>query len=151
MMRHIYNFSFVTLSCLLLSFSSNAQMRVSNDTVDSLTFHVDPRIHLLTELKGPDKAHQPSLPSGTIRTGKGFRVLIYSGADRIKANQTKVDFMTRYPGTRIYMTYSLPQYKVKVGDFANRQDAYMLYSELSEIYSPCMVVPDIVEINTFRK
>jgi hypothetical protein len=59
--------------------------------------------------------------------------------------------MRRNPGVRVYMTYALPQYKIKVGNFNTRKDADELYRQLSGMYSPCMVVPDIVEINTFHK
>lgn len=91
------------------------------------------------------------LLNGNIHAARGFRVLIYAGTDRNKANNIKADFMRRYPGNRVYMTYSMPQFKIKVGDFANRQDANNLYRALMNQYSPCMIVPDIVEINTFQK
>jgi hypothetical protein len=59
--------------------------------------------------------------------------------------------MKRFPGVRVYISYALPQYRVKVGDYGTRQEAQEFYRQLSSLYSPCMVVPDIVEINTFRK
>ena len=96
-------------------------------------------------------ANNSKIQSGSIRSTKGYRVIIYSGIDRTKANSAKADFMRRNPGVRVYMTYALPQYKIKVGNFNTRKDADELYRQLSGIYSPCMVVPDIVEINTFHK
>jgi hypothetical protein len=116
----------------------------------------DPRIHIVSSFSETKKQHNPiannsKIQVGSIRSTKGYRVIIYSGIDRSKANNTKVDFMRRNPGVRVYMTYSLPQYKIKVGNFSTRKDADELYRQLSGLYSPCMVVPDIVEINTFRK
>jgi hypothetical protein len=124
---------------------------------ESVVLYADPRLAMLTAYREAPKPGSGTavvngkLVSGSIHSGRGYRILIYSGTDRNKANQTKTDFMRKYPGKRIYMTYSLPQYKIKVGDYISRQEANELYRQLSGIYSPCMVVPDIVEINTFRK
>lgn len=128
-----------------------AQIRVTDDGAKSVTLHADPRLDLVTAYCEPSKTYSGSNGYGSIHSGKGFRVMIYSGTDRDKANTVKADFMRRYPGTRVYMTYSLPQYRIKVGDYTSRDEALQLYRVLSGLYSPCMVVPDIVEINTFRK
>lgn len=89
--------------------------------------------------------------TGSIRSGAGYRVIIYSGIDRNKANAAKIDFMRRFPGMRVYMSYAMPQYRVKVGDFSSRSEAAVLYHQLNKVYSPCLIVPDIVEINTFHR
>lgn len=89
--------------------------------------------------------------AGSIRSVPGYRVIIYSGTDRNKANGAKIDFMRRFPGMRVYMSYAMPQYRVKVGDFTSRSEASGLYQQLNKVYSPCLVVPDIVEINTFHR
>ena len=68
----------------------------------------------------------------------------------MEAQQRKIDFLRRFPNTRSYMSYIAPTYRVKVGDFKTRAEAMRFYSTLSAIYTPCMVVPDIVEINTLR-
>jgi hypothetical protein len=131
----------ILLAGLCFPGSGRAQIKVNEARPDSsaVVLHADPRLALVTAFYD------------SIHSGKGFRVMIYSGTDRTKANAVKADFMRRYPGTRVYMTYSLPQYRIKVGDYTSRQDATQFYRLLSSLYSPCMVVPDIVEINTFRK
>jgi hypothetical protein len=146
---------FVLATCTLFCSTAWSQTKVSYDTAKPISNYtrlfVDPRLSLLSLYKEPTKTINPNSISGSIHSGKGFRVLIYSGTDRLKANATKSDFMRRYPGVRIYMTYAVPQYKIKVGDFTSRQSANNLYNELSNQYSPCMIVPDIVEINTLKK
>jgi len=148
--------SFFTGVFALASVAGYAQMRVDNVPVvpHNVILHADPRLALVTAYYEAPKNYGFSGGSnayGSISSGKGFRVMIYSGTDRNKANAAKADFMRRYPGIRVYMTYSLPQYRIKVGDYATRAEAAAFYRELSSLYSPCMVVPDIVEINTFRK
>ena len=83
-----------------------------------------------------------------IYTGKGFRVQIYSGNDREKAIMIKTEFMRRFPGTRTYLTYVSPSFRVKVGNYRSRNDASGMYREARGIYSPCVIVPDIITINT---
>ena len=130
-------------------------MSVKYDTAQpdyqSVVLHADPRLALLTGYKDASRSTGSGNSAGSIHYGRGFRVQIYCGTDRNKANAVKADFMRRYPRTRTYMTYILPQYRVKVGDYATRQEAQQFYNQLTSIYSPCMVVGEIVEINTFRK
>lgn len=103
----------------------------------------DPRLAILT------KKHK-NVQLGVIRSGRGFRVQIYNGNDRVKATQIKVDFMRRFPGVRTYMTYVQPQFRVKVGDFRTRGEAQEMYQKVAGLYNPSMIVPDIIVINTLR-
>jgi len=83
-----------------------------------------------------------------IYTGKGFRVQIYSGADRERAINIKTEFMRNFPGVRTYLIYLSPTFRVKVGNYRTRAEAMSMYREAKEIYSPCVIVPDNITINT---
>lgn len=123
--------------------NENAGNTVTKDTEQGIVIHSDPRLAVLL------KKHK-NAQLGVIRSGQGYRVQIYNGNDRVKANQIKVDFMRRFPGIRTYLTYVQPQFRVKVGDFRTRAEAYELYKKVSNIYNPSMIVPDIVVINTLK-
>ena len=114
----------------------------SGDTT-GVVLHTDPRLAVL--IKKHENIHR-----GIIRSGRGYRVQIYSGSDRIKATQLKIDFLRRFPGTRIYMTYVSPTFRLKAGDFRDRKSAQNMYQQLSRFYNPCMVVNDYIEINTLH-
>ncbi len=105
--------------------------------------HADERLAVLEK-------KNKNIQMGVIRSGRGFRVQIYNGNDRAKATQTKVDFMKRFPGVRTYLTYVQPQFRVKVGDFRTRAEAQKMYEQASTLYNPCMIVPDIIVINTLK-
>jgi hypothetical protein len=137
-MRYRYLLLLILLPCL-----GHAQ---SPDTA-GVVLHTDPRLALLFVKKQESGYHGLK---GSIRSTRGFRVQIYNGNDRAVAQQRKVDFIRRYPNIRSYMSYIAPSYRVKVGDFKSRAEAYKLYQQISSFYTPCMVVPDIVEINTLR-
>jgi hypothetical protein len=84
-----------------------------------------------------------------VYSGKGFRVQIYNGPDRKRALEIKTEFMRSYPGMRTYLTYVSPCFRVKVGDYRSRNEALGMLREANSIYSPCMIVPDIITICTF--
>lgn len=116
---------------------------VSEDGEKGVVVHADPRLAVLVK-------KNVNVNKGLIRSGRGYRVQIYSGNDRQKATNIKIDFMRRFPGVRTYMTYVSPHFRVKVGDYTTRQAAADMYRQASTLYSPCMIVPDIIVINTLR-
>jgi hypothetical protein len=85
----------------------------------------------------------------TVYSGKGFRVQIYNGTDRNKAMEIKTEFMRNYPGMRTYLTYVSPCFRVKVGNYRTRNEALGMLKEASSMYTPCMIVPDLITISTF--
>lgn len=139
---------YILISLLLASATTQAQIKVEENAdgkelTNGVTIHADPRLAIL------EKKHH-SVHVGSIRSGRGFRVQIYNGNDRAKATEIKIDFMRRFPGMRTYMTYVQPQFRVKVGDFRTREEAEKLYNQVSTLYSPSMIVPDIIVINTLK-
>lgn len=119
------------------------------DQADSsgVIVHKDPRLSILFASK-PESGYQ-SL-RGSIHSARGYRIQIYNGTDRELAQQRKVEFIRRNPGVAAYLSYVAPTYRLKVGNFKNREEALRLYKALATQYSPCMIVPDIVVINTLR-
>lgn len=125
---------------ICLGFAAGAQ---STDT-GYVNIHADERLAVV--VNKPANTNRPFI--GKVR---GFRVQIYNGNDRKKASQAKLDFMRFFPGTRSYLVYNNPQFRVRVGDFRSRKEAMELYNKLSSRFNPCMIVPDVVNISTVRK
>lgn len=130
--------------------SMSASSPRADDTVEAqisaargIVLHADPRLAVLVK-------KSTNIKRGLIRSGKGYRVQIYNGNDRAAATRVKLDFMRRFPGVRTYMTYVAPQFRVKVGDFQSRGDAQRMYSQVSGLYRPVMIVPDLIVVNTLR-
>ncbi|KAA5536124.1 SPOR domain-containing protein [Taibaiella lutea] len=138
-MKHLF-----TLLFLLISLMGKAQ--TSHDAAsDSVTVHInaDPRLALIV--------NKPVQKSGFVGKIRGFRVQIYNGNDRKKANQSKLDFMKAFPGVRSYLIYNNPQFRVRVGDFKTRGEAMQLFNKASLKFNPCMIVPDVINYATPRK
>ena len=128
---------------LLLIFLGLNTFAQTTDT-GSVVIHADPRLAVI--VNKPANINRPFI--GKVR---GFRVQIYNGVDRKKASQTKLDFMKAFPDVRSYLIYKNPQFRVRAGDFRTRGEAMKLYNKVSGKFNPCMIVPDVVNINTVRK
>jgi hypothetical protein len=135
---------------LMQSTGVSAQATDSVPVASGIAIFADPRLEQVLAAFKPKSVGGTAPNRGVIRSGRGFRIQIYNGNDRNRANEVKLDFLRKYPGMRAYMTYIQPQYRVKVGDFRSRAEAHALYRELSNIYTPVIIVPDIIVINTFR-
>jgi hypothetical protein len=142
---------YLTLLFFIISgYTVNAQTIISEQLTDDdsddtlgVVLHADPRIN--TVLK-----NQRNVQVGYIYSGKGYRVQIYCGNDRVKANEIKIDFIRHYPSIHTYLTYIQPQFRVKVGDFRTRAEAEKLFEETNTLYGASIIVPDIVVINNFK-
>lgn len=129
---------------LLLLFCTSLKTVAQQQDTGYVNIHADQRLAVVT-------SKSANTNRGFIGKARGFRVQIYNGNDRKKASQIKLDFMKMFPGVRSYLAYNNPQFRVRVGDFRSRKDAMDLFNKLSSKFNPCMVVPDVVNINTVRK
>ncbi len=127
---------------LLLLFVTSLSLRAQEQDTGYVNIHADPRLALVVKKPVNNKVF-----IGKVR---GFRVQIYNGNDRKKASQAKVDFMRRFPGVRSYLVYANPQFRVRVGDFTSRKSAMELYNKVSGSFNPCMIVPDVVNVNNTK-
>jgi len=72
----------------------------------------------------------------------GFRIQLFSGSERNKANQLKAQFLRQYPEVPVYLSYQQPFFKLRAGDFRTRTEAQNLYHKLLKDYGEVLIVPD---------
>ncbi|MBL7923162.1 MAG: SPOR domain-containing protein, partial [Bacteroidia bacterium] len=53
----------------------------------------------------------------------GFRIQVYFGTERNKAQEIRAEFLQVFPDCPAYLVYHQPNFKVRVGDFRNRLEA----------------------------
>lgn len=78
----------------------------------------------------------------------GYRVQIYfdsGNQSKKKANDVKTQFLAKMPDVPCYLVYQAPNFKVRVGDFRSRYEAYKLYREIRNDFPSAYIVKD--EIN----
>ncbi|MGV3684444.1 MAG: SPOR domain-containing protein [Daejeonella sp.] len=72
--------------------------------------------------------------SGNTVTSLGFRVQIFSGLEREQAYAEQTKFRALYPTVRTYISYTQPNYRVRVGDFRTKLEAQKFLTELKKQY-----------------
>lgn len=79
---------------------------------------------------------------------EGFRVEIFSSSAlnaRELAENTKVDFLSKYSENIVYVKYFAPNFKVRVGDFRTKNEALKLLQRIKKTYPASFIVSDIIE------
>ena len=84
--------------------------------------------------------------NGEKQTVSGYRVQLLFGSERKKAMDIQSDFLQKYPELHAYLIYQQPNYKVRVGDFSTRLEAFNLYKKLSADYGSAFIVKDEIKL-----
>jgi len=82
--------------------------------------------------------------SGNNVTLLGFRVQVFSGLDRQMTYSEQLKFKTRYPDINTYISYTQPNYKLRVGDFRTRLEAEKLMNELKKYYNSLFIFSEMI-------
>jgi len=88
--------------------------------------------------------------TGSIYTSKGFRIIVFNGSDRILAMQAKNKFSKAFSTYRSYMSYNVPSYKIKVGDFETKKEASDFLRQVSSMFPTSFIVPDIITVKNIN-
>ncbi|MCL2326880.1 MAG: SPOR domain-containing protein [Bacteroidetes bacterium] len=73
---------------------------------------------------------------------EGWRVQIHSSSNRAEAEAARVKFMQSFPNYPTYFIYQPPMFKIRVGDFRTREDAFMLYKQTVKLFNVSYVIND---------
>jgi SPOR domain len=76
----------------------------------------------------------------------GFRIQLYFGNERMKAQEIKSSFLQKHPRATAYMLYHQPNFKVRVGDFRTRLEAVGFLKMISDEFKTSFIVPDDVKL-----
>lgn len=79
-------------------------------------------------------------------TMKGYRVQIHFGPEKAKALDVKSKFTSQYKDVSAYLDYQQPYFKIRVGDFRTKLEAYKLLQEISGDFPGAFIVSDDIEL-----
>ncbi|RCW30598.1 sporulation related protein [Marinilabilia salmonicolor] len=74
---------------------------------------------------------------------EGFRVQLYSGVGskaRQEALEAKEKVLTDFPEENVFIEYSAPFWRVRMGNFRHKHEALPLLNKLKELFPACYVV-----------
>jgi hypothetical protein len=79
-------------------------------------------------------------------TLQGYRIQLFADSDRKGAQDMRTKFLQLFPDIDAYLTYQQPYFKVRVGDFRTRIEAYALYKEMLQHFEQVLIVPDKINL-----
>ena len=125
-MKSLYFLCFCLISSTIVSQNTLINKK-SDSRIDSL---VSKQILINSLKKGVD----------------GFRVQIHHNQSQSREESQKVRarFSQDFPHLKTYLKFKSPYYKIQVGDFITKIEAYKIQKEISRKYRGTYIVPSIV-------
>lgn len=83
----------------------------------------------------------------------GYRLMVISTTDRAAAMKVRTAILKKYPSQKLYMIFQAPNIKLKMGNFADREEAKKVKAELmaSKIVSGnIFIVPEPIELKPVK-
>ncbi len=83
----------------------------------------------------------------------GYRVEIFFSSDldaKQKAFEKKVGFLSEYPDYNVHVIFVAPNFRVRVGDFRTKSEAWKLFKEIEGDYRSAFVVKDKINFPVLK-
>jgi hypothetical protein len=110
------------------------------------TYHKDSTV-ILTRDDRLDRLITKQKDYNTLKqTMPGYRIQIYFGGVRPKASEVKLDFSGKHSDVPSYISYTAPNFKVRVGDFRTRLEAVKFMKSIEGQYPTIFIVPDEIAL-----
>lgn len=77
----------------------------------------------------------------------GYRIQVFfaSGTEaKNQANKLKTELKNSYPEYDVYILYEEPFFKVRIGNFRTKIEAYKLFKQIQESYPSAFIVDDLI-------
>ena len=100
--------------------------------------HADPAVRQLME-------KQMEINATMVGKSVGYRVQIFFSSgnnSREQAFKVKSDFSSKYPKVNAYISFKEPNFRVRVGDFRTRAEAFGFLKEIEALFPLSFVVKD---------
>lgn len=137
-MKGIFFFGFL-LFCSL-AFSQDSAWKKTNAVV----IHKDSRIDSL--IKKQATINEEILRVAR-RNTKGFRILVINTNNRAEAIAAKSKVYSNFPELKAYLIYQSPYFRLKVGNFKERDDAEDYQKKLNKYFPKgVFIMNDVIEV-----
>ena len=127
---------FFTLIFLLPLFLSAQGNQSGTDTLNWVSR--SPRLDMVVNKLKETNGRKQTMP--------GYRIQVYFGTQRSKANEIRALVNTHYQGIPATVTYSQPNFKVRAGDFRTRLEAQKNLVDVEKNFPGAFVIPDEIRL-----
>jgi hypothetical protein len=137
-------FALLIIGLLTLQFSFAQDKGDTAIREASVVVKKDPRVDVLVKKQSAVNA---SIKKSSVRSGRGYRLLVVNTNKRDEAIDAKTKIYTHYPELKSYLTYQSPFFKVKAGNFKSRAEAEKHRKTMSIIFPKgVFIINDTIEI-----
>lgn len=150
-MRILFLFLISVFSCQFIAAQESFQEELTADStrialMENLDVSRDPRL---------DKMLKWHIEKNEKREGiDGFRVEIFFSS-RLDAKEEalaiKTDFLSEYPNQAVHIKFVAPNFRVRVGDFRTKNEAWRLYKQIQRDYPAAFIVPDVIDFPLLKQ
>jgi len=150
-MRILFLFLITLFSSQLLLAQDGFGEELSADStritiLEDLDVNRDPRL---------DKMLKWHIEKNEKREGiDGYRVEIFFSSKSDAKNEAlaiKTDFLSEYPNQAVHIKFVAPNFRVRVGDFRTKNEAWRLYKQIQRDYPAAFVVPDVIDFPLLKQ
>ncbi len=137
---------FILIVLILTSATVFAQTSDENANYGTITINQDPRIaELVNTHIEINKANNGKIP--------GWRVQIYNSSgtnSRTEVQNARKLFLSKYPDVGAYLIYQPPFFKIRVGDFRSKDEAYSFYKQILADFPVSYLISDQINYPTLK-
>lgn len=100
----------------------------------------DPRIDALIKQEGAIN------PPATSPQMVGYRIQLFFDSNKNSVDEARSKFMNAFPKVDTYVTYTAPNYFLKVGDFRTQNEAEKVKSSVDSQFPTCFIVKENINL-----
>lgn len=133
----------IGLFCLMIMSAAVAGAQMVTDTISNSVYVAkDSRFDLLSK----KKAEINKKSADSKKPNKGYRIQVLNTTDRNQAFKTKSKLLSVYPEHKTYLMYQAPYFKIRIGNFIEKNEADGLKKELTRMFpAGVFVIPSDIE------
>ena len=136
-------FAFLFLVFTSSSFSQDSTWKKKSDS-NSVIVHKDPRLDLLVKKQAEINEE---ISRNARKNMKGFRLLVINTNSREEAIAAKTKVYSNFPELKAYLIYQAPYFRLKVGNFKDRDEAEDYQKKLNKYFPKgVFIMNDIIEV-----
>lgn len=130
----------MTVAVCWFALSAAAQ----TDSTSSIVIHKDPRLDVLVKKQAQINE---ATTRDTRRNIAGYRLQVINTSDRNAAIAAKTKVYQLYPELKAYLLYQAPYFRLRVGNFKDKDEAEDYFKALSkEFPNNVFLVRDTIEV-----
>ena len=143
------------MSTIIFTVEMNAQKITDSTMIGTAVVIKDPRIDILGKKMAE---YNSSLSTVTYTNGltsaKGYRLMVISTSDRELAMKIRAQLYQMFPDQKQYMSYQMPNIKVRFGNFLDKADADRARKQIMAtklVANNIYVLPETIEVKPSKE